>query len=360
MSKLSIVTQTFPPRTGGMESVMFALANGLAQRNWKIHVIAEKAFDRPVNFLHTAIRAPKFLRSHIKRLFLQFVSKPNLYLCDSWKSVEAVPSDGIPIVVLAHGQEFLDGKKFERIKSSLNRAAVIVASSFATIDLISKVSDEFRTKCVCIYPTYGLSRADTPIRDNYEGARTLQILSLSRIERRKGLFESADALARLASQGHQFTWVIAGAGPDLEALKEYCRDMPFVRFSGRVSESEKNELFRKSNLFLMPSFRNGFSLEGFGITYIESAKYGLASIGGIDGGAAEAVLDRVTGWSVDGRDSSAIEIALSEAINFPDKLLEYGSNAQERFTNDLCAEVALSKINSVLSQVMQTEGKSWL
>ena len=39
----------------------------------------------------------------------------------------------------------------------------------------------------------------------------------------------------------------------------------------------------------MPSISYKKSVEGFGISYIEAASYGKASIGGIDGGANDAI-----------------------------------------------------------------------
>ncbi len=111
MKRLTIVTQTFPPRTGGMESVMFSLAKNLANANWQINVVADKPLVGEFAFSHTAISVPKFVHNITKKLYLNLITKPDLYLCDSWKSVEAIPNDDVPIVVLAHGQEYLDTKR---------------------------------------------------------------------------------------------------------------------------------------------------------------------------------------------------------------------------------------------------------
>jgi glycosyltransferase involved in cell wall biosynthesis len=51
----------------------------------------------------------------------------------------------------------------------------------------------------------------------------------------------------------------------------------------------KNALVSKSNLFVMPSIIYKKSVEGFGIAFVEAAQYGIPSIGGIDGGASDAI-----------------------------------------------------------------------
>jgi len=355
MNSLTIVTQTFPPRTGGMESVMFSLANNLSNSGWNINVVADKPLLGTYAFSHTAIAVPKLVRNAAKKLYLNLQKKPDLYLCDSWKSVEAIPNNSVPIVVLAHGQEYLDTKKEPRIKQALNRAVQIVSSSNATIDLLCKYSSDYRSKAICIYPTYGLYE-DTKTELNQNCSAPLKILSLSRIEKRKGLFQSASALRGLHKKGLNIEWNIAGSGPDLEELKQECKDLSFVNFLGRVNDEEKKKLYQTHNLFLMPSYQNGLSLEGFGITYIEAAQYGLPSIGGTAGGASQAVLNGVTGWCVNGEDSEEISAAIYAAYNDRQLLSEYGQAAKDRFDSELVSKVVTVEMSKCLTLILKSTG----
>ena len=45
----------------------------------------------------------------------------------------------------------------------------------------------------------------------------------------------------------------------------------------------------------MPSIIHKKSVEGFGIAFVEAGQYGIPSIGGKDGGAADAIDDGKTG-----------------------------------------------------------------
>ena len=50
----------------------------------------------------------------------------------------------------------------------------------------------------------------------------------------------------------------------------------------------------------MPSIIHKTSVEGFGISFIEAAQYGIPSIGGKDGGASDAIIHNKTGLICDG------------------------------------------------------------
>ena len=58
-----------------------------------------------------------------------------------------------------------------------------------------------------------------------------------------------------------------------------------VVFLNKADQKLKNALIKNSNLFLMPSISFKKSVEGFGISFIEAASYGVGSIGGEHGGA---------------------------------------------------------------------------
>ena len=68
----------------------------------------------------------------------------------------------------------------------------------------------------------------------------------------------------------------------------------------------KNALLNEADLFLMPSVMHKKSVEGFGISFIEAASYGVASIGGKVGGQADAIDDGRSGFLCDGNDLNSI------------------------------------------------------
>ncbi len=159
--KYIIVTQTYPPRIGGMQNVMFAISKKLASLE-DTHVFPDHFLSKKYSGTNSQLHihnnfSPKLFRPFIKKYLVDEVYKDNdVIICDSWKSINAVPSKAKKIFVLAHGQEFLStNKKFEVIKKSLNRANCIICSSNYTKNLIKefKVTD---TEKIVIPPTYSV------------------------------------------------------------------------------------------------------------------------------------------------------------------------------------------------------------
>ena len=76
----------------------------------------------------------------------------------------------------------------------------------------------------------------------------------------------------------------------------------------------------------MPSIIFKKSVEGFGISFIEAASYGVGSIGGKDGGAEDAIKNNETGLLCDGKNISEIYNSIIEFFN-NDNYKKFGSNA---------------------------------
>ena len=78
----------------------------------------------------------------------------------------------------------------------------------------------------------------------------------------------------------------------------------------------------------MPSIVHNRSVEGFGISFIEAASYGIGSIGGKDGGEADAIIQNKTGYLCDGNNLNSIyENVVKYFEN--DNYKAFGKNALE-------------------------------
>jgi phosphatidylinositol alpha-1,6-mannosyltransferase len=78
----------------------------------------------------------------------------------------------------------------------------------------------------------------------------------------------------------------------------------------------------------MPSVIHKKSVEGFGIAYVEAAQYGIPSIGGKDGGAADAIEHEKTGLICDGNNLDDIYSSINSMLENK-KYLEYGKGAKD-------------------------------
>jgi phosphatidylinositol alpha-1,6-mannosyltransferase len=83
--------------------------------------------------------------------------------------------------------------------------------------------------------------------------------------------------------------VIAGSGPQFDALSSQASGNPTIDLLGRISEERKKELLNKSDIFVLPASGEGYDVEGFGIVFLEAQAACTPVIGSSVGGAPEAI-----------------------------------------------------------------------
>ena len=118
-----------------------------------------------------------------------------------------------------------------------------------------------------IVPTYGIT-AYTRTHQN-TGNTPLQRLSVCRLEERKGLQQVVDSLAKCKDLPN-YEWHIIGNGPLKETLKQRIQTLGLahcVHLHGHVSETQKQSMYQNADLYVMPSYQAGRSIEGFSISY---------------------------------------------------------------------------------------------
>jgi glycosyltransferase involved in cell wall biosynthesis len=107
------------------------------------------------------------------------------------------------------------------------------------------------------------------------------LLIVSEIVRHKRLQVALEAARRARAPIR-----VAGAGPDLQALREA---YPEAEFLGRVGDEELAGLYATARAVIVPG------VEEFGITAVEAQAAGRPVIAAAAGGALETVIDGVTG-----------------------------------------------------------------
>ena len=350
-----ILTQCFPSRFGGIESLVSNLALNLGKKNNTIvfadqhHILRDSIYDNQHKDLISIRRfgGIKFFRRRKKikelKLFIQS-QKIQCVIADTWKSIELCIDDlnfnNIPVICLAHGNELISNNadKAERISLILNKTSTIVANSNFTADLVKKFIDKKeKVKVKVVYPGANDLRSiepDTSIQ--IKGAPNL--LTLSRLEKRKGHIFILQAVKRLKKQFPNINYIIAGEGSEKNTLQQFVNKNDLsnnVFFVGNVNDQQKRQLFEHSTLMVMPTLdeRQNRSIEGFGIAYLEAAFFGIPSVASKVGGTPEAVLHENTGIIIDSH--SQLFEELNDLLVDNNKLINLGGNAKKEQKNCL-------------------------
>ena len=354
LMKYIIITQTFPPRTGGMQTVMTAIAKRLSTLEKTIvfpdHFVSKDNDISKENFSIYNNFTPKLFRSFVKKLLAyQTIENEDIIICDSWKSINAVPNIANKIIVLAHGQEYLSSnKKYDLIKKSLTRANHIICSSKYTYDLIESLKITDTNKSI-IPPTYSLEKINKRLEiKTFKSSNKVHIISITRLEERKGIIPVLKSLGALKKNKSlkPFIWDIFGIGDQKDEIEEVIKALnlaQYVKLKGAITNKDKEYYLSIADLFIMPSYKVEKSIEGFGISYVEAAAYSIPSIAGQEGGVTDAVLDKKTGWCINPMNQKQLSKVLLEAINNNKKRELLGRQAQEEFLNSFVGEKVFRK-----------------
>jgi glycosyltransferase involved in cell wall biosynthesis len=138
----------------------------------------------------------------------------------------------------------------------------------------------------------------------------LRLLHVGRGVRTKGLRDAVRALA-LLSDCPDITLTSAGAGPEIEICKAEAKRLGVadrVRFLGRIPRDRVETLYRDSDVFLFPSFR-----EPAGGVLYEAMRWGLPVITANRGGP-KSIVDAGTGIKVDVTDPERFAHDIASAV----------------------------------------------
>ena len=338
-----IVTRSFPPEVGGMQSLMWGLTKEMS-KNFMIKVFADyqenhKEFDQKENFSIERVGGIKFLRKIRKAQLVNEFLKENKVkgiIADHWKSLELIKTDKKKYCLI-HGKEInhpLGSSINKRIKKVLNETEKVIANSESTKNLaINSGIDKNKVKVI----NPGVNTAKELDKKSLEKVESLlkikspRLITVSRFDKRKNHEKIIMALRNLKQQYPDIVYICVGHGDEEENLKKLVQELDLssqVMFFKDISENLKNALVARSNIFVMPSIIYKTSVEGFGISYVEAAQYSIPSLGGKDGGASDAIKHDKTGIICDGNNLEDIYSSLSLMIENK-KYIELGKNAKE-------------------------------
>jgi len=338
-----VVTRSFPPEIGGMQNLMWGLTNELS-KNYMIKVFADyhenhATFDEQVSFSIERVGGIKLLRKFRKAQLIKESIKENKVegiIADHWKSLEQLKTNKKKICLI-HGKEINHEKGTslnKRVLEVLNNVERVVANSQYTKDLAIKLGVK-EDKIVTINP--GVNKAQELKKktldkvDNLLKHKSPRLITVSRFDKRKNHEKIIMSLRNLKQIYPSIVYICIGYGDEEQNIRNLVAELglqPQVMFFKDISNELKNALVAKSNVFVMPSIVHKKSVEGFGIAYVEAAQFSIPSIGGVDGGAADAIDHEKTGLICDGNNLDAIYSSINSILENK-KYLEYGKAAKE-------------------------------
>jgi phosphatidylinositol alpha-1,6-mannosyltransferase len=330
-----VVTNDFPPRTGGIQQYVWNLvarlpADGVAVLapnwpGWRDHD-ARQPFPIhrwPAEFLWPS---PDLLRrvrdlaeEHRADVVLFGHGYPTPLIGP------AIRDAGWPYVVLTHGAEVWMARA-PAVAASLRWA---LAGARAATAVSAYTRDRLRSSVPSDVPFELLVPGvdETRFRPDVDGEAVRErygldggplITCVSRLVPRKGQDVLIRALPILRRLIPDVSLLIVGEGPFGPALRALAAEGPHgaVAFAGELPDDDLPAAYAAGTAFAMPcrSRWAGLEVEGFGIVFLEAAAAGRPAVAGRSGGAAGAIGDGQTGLLVEGAEPKAVALALWEVL----------------------------------------------
>jgi phosphatidyl-myo-inositol dimannoside synthase len=361
-----IVTRNFPPDVGGIQVLMGGLSEILLNHGpVKVftyeydnsHIYDNKSLTNIERVKGIKI-FKKFRKANLVNRFMSQKLNIRALISDHWKSLELIKDENLKktkTFCLLHSKEInhaVGSSLNRRLIKSTNRADFIIANSNFTKELAIKVGiDSKKINVICpgiekpkTIESYIISKAK-----NIFGEAFPKVITVSRLDKRKGHDKILMLLKNLKPKFPKIKYISIGTGAEESNLLNLAKELNLEKdiiFLKNIDFNLKVALMSESNLCLMPSRIEKKSVEGFGISFMEAASYGVGSIGGKDGGASDAIRHNETGLICDGNDLNSIYDSFLKFFE-NENYLRYGKNAQIFSKKFYWEEIVKSYLNLI-------------
>ena len=342
-----IVTRSFPPEVGGMQSLMWGLSRELS-KNFMTKVFADyidnhEIFDEQASFSIERVGGIKLLRKYRKaQLINEFIKENKIegIIADHWKSLELIKTNKKKYCLI-HSKEInhpKGSKSNKRILNVLNNVEKVIANSEYTKNLAINCGvneDKIVVINPGVDPAEDLDKKSLIKIESLLKVKTPRLITVSRFDKRKNHEKVIMALRNLKQTYPDIVYICVGDGDEEQNIKNLVKELDLegqVMFFKNIRSNLKNALIAKSNIFIMQSIIHKKSVEGFGIAYVEAGQYGIPSIGGKDGGAADAIDHEKTGLICDGNELNDVYSSIENLLK-DKKYIDYGKAAKIKSQN---------------------------
>jgi phosphatidylinositol alpha-1,6-mannosyltransferase len=350
--RILVVSQMFPPRTGGSGRWLWELYRRLTGATVVVaagQADGAAAFDRtaPMAIVRVGLDFARLGALSLRgaagycRAFLAVRRLAAARRSDALHCGKCVPegvlgaavrwTGGPPYSCYIHGEELglaATIREFRLLtRLALSSAERLIANSRHSRDLLIQEWAVPPAKIVVMHPGVDTERfvpspPDAAARERLGWAGRRVILTVGALQKRKGQDMMIRALPAIRAACPDVLYAMVGEGWErdyLEALAAEHGVADAVRFSGIASEAALVEQLQQCDLFALPNRRVGWDFEGFGIALIEAQACGRAVIAGQSGGAPETIVPGATGELVECDTPGPLADAAIRLLNDPER-----------------------------------------
>lgn len=339
MTDALMVTSSFLPGRGGIESYLGELCDSIAPRIAVLAPPRRDGVDLPRDLRYPTVPGPNAMLWPGREVLRAIEDQARAHGTDKivfgtpWPLALLGPQlreAGLRYSVIVHGAELV-------VPGALPVLRRRMARSLSLADLLLPVSDYTGRATENLIRSQSFSvprierlrarvdvdrfRPDVSDRDLRErlgiepGAKI--VLCFGRLVPRKGVDRLIEVMPEISRRVPESLLVVGGTGPEEKRLRRAAaRSSAPVLFAGRVPDEDAPALYATADVFALPVVDRWFGLEieGLGVVLLEASACETPCVTGTSGGTPEAVLDRSTGFVVDASDRAWLTNAIVELL----------------------------------------------
>jgi phosphatidyl-myo-inositol dimannoside synthase len=372
---LLLVTNDFPPRSGGIQQYCHNLVSRLPAERVVVYAPAwpgAAAFDAAQPF--RVVRHPGRMMLPVPDVLARTVALVREVRPDVVCFGAAFPlgllagrltrATGVPCLGFTHGVEVAVGRV--PVASRLLRR---VAADLRLVTAVSRWSAARVTRAVhgrCpveLLPAGVDAGAYHPavdgraVRQRHGLGSAPVCVCISRLVPRKGQDRLIQAWPEVVARVPEARLLLVGGGPSERRLRRLAAASPAadrIHLTGEVPWEELPAHYAAGDVFAMPCRSRwlGLDLEALGVVYLEAAATGLAVVAGRSGGAPETVVEGVTGTVVDGRRPGPVGRAVADLLADPERARAMGAAGRRRVEAEFSWQAVVTRLEKLLAEAV--------
>jgi phosphatidylinositol alpha-1,6-mannosyltransferase len=354
MGKLLVITNDFPPRTGGIQNFLHGLLKGIDPAEVVVlcsNYKRSREFDAAQSYPVIRIKSKVLLPT--KKRTAQAVELVKEHECDRVLFGASAPlglmspalrAAGVKkIIALTHGHEagwsgiFFLRPLLKKIFKDIDVVTYLGEYTRKRLQpLIGKTSEFVRltpgVDTNLFHPRVQSEKDEMLKKYGLMGKQV--IFCVSRLMPRKGQDHLIEIWPKLLQRNPNAHLVISGGGPYKRKLLRKIKNrnlQKYVTFLGRLDQTDLAKHYGMSAIFAMPNRTRllGLDVEGLGMVYLEAAACGIPTLGGLAGGVPDALVDQTTGFLINPNKKSELISRLDFLLQNPQVARQMGEAGRD-------------------------------
>lgn len=270
---------------------------------------------------------------------------------------------GISYLCYVHGEDVETASTSRElswlVKNVLKKASKLICNSKNTANIIKNTWQTPQEKVVILNPGCDTTKfvpaeEDENIKEKLGWRNKKVILTVGRLQKRKGHDMMISALPEILKQHPDVLYAVIGNGEELKHLTTLASNLNVnnhVLFMSEITDEQMIQCYQQCDLFILPNRTEGNDIEGFGMVLVEAQSCGKPVIAGDSGGTAETMIIGETGFIIDCTQASVIAEKINEILATPEILTNIGKQGRSHVVANLDWQAHTLKANLLFNQL---------